>query len=260
MKTRFLSLVFFLILVPPVLAASGKRAGDVVRVRGVVEVTGPTRKVAAIPRLPLLEDDQMLTAAASRAKMLFRDDSVLTLGPESRLVIRQYLYNPAEKRADSIYELLDGSLRSVVGNASFRVVTPTAYAAARGTIFLVWYDRERKLTGVAVIEGEVEVGGVADGAGEILALTAGQMTLVGAGRPPESPVGFRLIGPERYALAGYLLDFGGDYLPRITSSARLSAVDLTRLDLVRSISMPPFGQPPSVGDQGTAVGMALNFP
>jgi len=171
-------------------ASASERAGDVVALRGEVLVEREPEVLPAAVQFVLLEDDSVVTREQARVKMLFRDDSILTLGPLSRLVVKQYLYSPEQKRADSIYELLDGKLRAVVGNARLKVVTPTAYAAARGTIFIVWYDPERQMTGVAVLEGEVEVGNIRPDTGEGRLIRAGQMTFVYTGEPPIDPLDF----------------------------------------------------------------------
>ena len=73
---------------------------------------------------------------ASRTKMRFIDDSILTLGENSRVSIKEYIYSK-DKGGKSIFNLLDGKMRSVVGKTRFEIHTPTAVAAARGTIILL---------------------------------------------------------------------------------------------------------------------------
>jgi hypothetical protein len=129
----------------------------------------------------------VVTRDKSRVKMLFRDDSILTLGANSKLVIKKYLYNPQSKRVESIYELADGRLRSVVGGAGFKVTTPTAFAAARGTIFTVAYNMETGTTEITVVEGSVEVKNInAEVAGSQV-VAAGQSTTVAGNKPPTPP-------------------------------------------------------------------------
>ncbi len=256
MMKRLFILMTLLAAAANALAATG--AGNVVRVRGDVEVTGPNRSLEARVGLVLNEADRVLTRERSRAKMLFRDDSILTLGENSVLSVRQYLYSPENKRADSIYELLDGRLRAVVGRGSFRVETPTAYAAARGTIFIIWYDPETRVTGVAVVEGEVEVGGITADTDNLLTLTEGQMTLVPAGSPPQPAEGFN---PNKIMKMTGLGDWSREYRPmRQPGPAAAREQPLASLDLVRLTLLPPFIQPPAAADQATAVGMTLNFP
>lgn len=255
---RLIIILTALLLAAAANALAAPEAGNVVRVRGEVEVKSPARSLKATVGLVLNEADRVLTHARSRAKMLFRDDSILTLGENSVLSVKQYLYSPENKRADSIYELLDGRLRAVVGRGSFRVETPTAYAAARGTIFIVWYDPEARVTGVAVVEGEVEVGSTTAETDNLLTLTEGQMTMVPAGSPPQPAEGFY---PNKILKMTGLGDWIREYRPmRRPAPVVAREQPLARLDLVRTTMLPPFSQPPAAADQATAVGMTLNFP
>jgi hypothetical protein len=165
-------------------AAAVEKAGDVVAVRGKAAIERKAGRVDARVAAALMESDNIVTRDKSRIKMLFRDDSILTLGANSKLIIKKYLSSPDPKRAESIYELADGRLRSVVGSSGFRVTTPTAFAAARGTIFTVAYNMETGTTEISVLEGSVEVRNInADVAGSRI-VRAGQSTTVSGGNPP----------------------------------------------------------------------------
>ncbi len=174
-------------------SASSDKAGDVVSLRGKAVVERAEKEIMAEKSLVLLEKDNVGTGEKSRIKMLFRDDSILALGSLSRLSVSRYLYSPEDKRAESVYELLDGKLRAVVGNSDFSVKSPTALAAARGTIFVVWYDSESNTTGVAVLEGEVQVRNIVRAVPGEQTLTAGQMTRVAGSSPPSKPEPFKVI-------------------------------------------------------------------
>ncbi|MFC1837872.1 FecR domain-containing protein, partial [Thermodesulfobacteriota bacterium] len=117
----------------------------------------------------------------------------LALGPMSRLSVSQYLYSSEDKRSESIYELLDGKLRAVVGSTEFSIKTPTAFAAARGTIFIIWYDAATNTTGLAVLEGSVVIKNIDGSVAGEQTLTAGQMTTVTGKNPPAFPENFKII-------------------------------------------------------------------
>ncbi len=180
---------FAALLAAPFASAAADKAGDIVSLRGKAVIKRLTKKdISATPKTPLLESDQVITLEKSRMKMLFRDDSVLTLGANSKLIIRKYLYSPENKRSESIYELADGKLRAVVGSKEFTVTTPTALTAARGTVFITWYDKGKDSTGVAVIEGSVLVQSSDETIKGSRTLTAGQMVFVPVHQPPGTPV------------------------------------------------------------------------
>ena len=185
--------VFFLTVPAAAFSAANDKAGDVVAIRGSAMVQREETEFRAEKKLVLLEKDYVETGEKSRLKMLFRDDSILALGSMSRLSVNQYLYSPEEKRSESIYELLDGKLRAVVGSADFSVKTPTAFAAARGTIFVVWYDPETESTLVAVLEGEVFIRNIDESVGGGQTVSAGQMVKIAGNTPPTIPEAFQII-------------------------------------------------------------------
>lgn len=175
---------------PP--AAAADKAGDVVSVRGRAVIEHKDNRENARVAAALRESDSVVTRDKARVKMLFRDDSILTLGANSRLVIRKYLSSPGSKRAESIYELADGRLRSVVGSPGFKVTTPTAFAAARGTVFTVFYNMETGTTEITVLEGSVEVRNINAEIAGTQVVAAGQSSTVSGDKPPTPP---RPAGP-----------------------------------------------------------------
>jgi len=189
-----LSGIILLLSVPAaVFAADQDKAGNVVSLRGEAVVERADKELPAENKFTLLEMDSVATKEHSRVKMLFRDDSIFNLGAMSKLSVSKYLYNPVDKRAESVYDLLDGKLRAVVGNADLAIKTPTAFAAARGTIFIIWYNPAANTTGLAVLEGSVVIKNADGSVGGEQTLTAGQMTKVTGKNPPSLPEGFRII-------------------------------------------------------------------
>jgi hypothetical protein len=191
MKTRYLIEMIFTALaalaVTAAPAVAVEKAGDVVSVRGKAVIERKSGKEDARVASALLESDSVVTRDKSRVKMLFRDDSILTLGANSKLVIKKYLYSPESKRAESIYELADGRLRSVVGSSGFKVTTPTAFAAARGTVFTVSYNMETGATEITVLEGSVEVMNINAEIAGMQVVAAGQSTTIMGNTPPTQP-------------------------------------------------------------------------
>ncbi len=108
--------------------------GAVVALRGSAVIDRDAKKIEARVKEGIQLKDIVQTGQRSRTKMLFIDDSVLTMGENSRMVIKEFVYSK-DKRTRSIFNLMDGKMRSVVGRAEFEVQTPTAVAAARGTVF-----------------------------------------------------------------------------------------------------------------------------
>ena len=92
--------------------------------------------------------DVIETQADSRAKALFEDDSILTVGENSRVEVSEYIYDPANNQRSSVLRMIQGKARALVGKlfaglgSRFEVHTPTAVAAARGTYFVVWIEEK----------------------------------------------------------------------------------------------------------------------
>jgi hypothetical protein len=209
LRIAILLAVAALVTAPPAFAAAEK-AGDIISVRGKAIVVRPSSRIKAKRRTPVWQSDTIYTRRRSRLKILFKDDSVFTLGSRSRLLIKNYIQHPeSKKRNRSIYELADGKLRAVVGKTRFRVTTPTAFAAARGTVFVTWYDSAQDRTGLAVIEGSVQAKNINEAIKGSRTVTAGQMLWVPAHQPPGMPVPIDLTGPAGKIIA----ELGGDDTP-----------------------------------------------
>lgn len=140
---RDIACLFFgitFILIVTTTFSSAQEAGEVLAVKKDVYVTGETGQDRAEPQMPLMMKDTVETGEESRTKLYFSDDSILNLGELSKVEIEEYMYSPEKKRSKSIYRLVDGSMRVVVGNSDLEVHTDTAVAAARGTKFIIWTE------------------------------------------------------------------------------------------------------------------------
>lgn len=237
MKHFFFLLIMPAALLAPDAAAGADKAGDVVRLRGTAVIQRDARTLPVRVRSELRIQDAVQTRSQSRVKMLFLDDSVLTLGENSRLIVQQHLSKAADGPARSLYHLIDGRLKAVVGRTGFMVRTPTAFAAARGTVFRIWYDAEAGSTGVEVLEGLVEVSNVREEIAGSQMVNAGQFTIVprdGPPSPPQSSSGQRGEGQEE--------DAGGPEPSPSGESAQESLRD-SFLGLVPGV--PPIEQVPA---------------
>jgi ferric-dicitrate binding protein FerR (iron transport regulator) len=148
------------------IAYSAEPAGQVLAVKNnVFRIRGESRDNAR-PKMDLLMKDAVETDKQSRAKLFFMDDSILNIGELSRVQVEEYMYNPEKQRSRSIYSLIDGSIKVVVGRSDLEVHTASAVAAARGTKFIMWNmvtakerekgDKAKKQTCVLTLEGKVE--------------------------------------------------------------------------------------------------------
>jgi hypothetical protein len=145
--------------------------------------------------------DIIETQKESRTKALFIDDSVLTVGENSRIEITEFVFNPHDSMRSAIINLVGGKLRALVGKvfaesgSRFEIHTPTAVAAARGTYFVVWLGDTGR-TGVANIGEHGRVEFTSHGATVIL--QAGEFSEEREDGPTV-PVPFRMSGSDVFA-------------------------------------------------------------
>ena len=92
-------------------------------------------------------------------------------------------------RGKSLFNLLDGKMRAVVGKTRFEVKTPTVVAAARGTVILFETGSQngQPFTRITCLEGIVDVRSLTDTGAEPVMLSPGQSILVMSGQPMPAP-------------------------------------------------------------------------
>ena len=127
--------------------AGASVAGDTI---GVVRIASGEATVArgdktlpAAPGLKLQVGDTLGTGRDGSLGVILRDDSVLSIGPGSRLVLRSFLFSPSEEKFDLVARITRGTMAYLSGligklapeNARFE--TPTATIGIRGTRFAV---------------------------------------------------------------------------------------------------------------------------
>lgn len=173
--------VLLLLSFLPDLAVAGA-IGKVVAVRGTTVIERGGQEIAAKVNLDLEVSDSIRTAESAKIKLLFTDGSILTLGAKTHLVVKEFIDGKGE-RGKSLFNLLDGKMRSVVGHTEFEVATPTAVAAARGTV--IYFDvsalNSRPVTTIVCLEGVIDVTSLLAGVPGATVLTAGNMVIVKTG-------------------------------------------------------------------------------
>jgi len=94
----------------------------------------------------LFRKDIIRTGAASTVGIMFDDNTILSLGPDSEIVIDQYVFAPEKGVFSMIARMVRGTasyLSGIIGHQSPESVkfrTPEATIGIRGTHFLVKVD------------------------------------------------------------------------------------------------------------------------
>lgn len=137
--------------------------------------------------------DEIRTGTPGRLRIVFEDDSVITVSDDSHLVMDQHVFDPSRGVARSLIGLLRGKLSTLVsdhyhtaGN-QYEVRTHTAVAGVRGTEFVMTYDAQAEVTEVVGLSGQVSVHSVLDPTGPGVLVTAHETTTVTRSQPPTPP-------------------------------------------------------------------------
>jgi hypothetical protein len=141
--------------------------------KATVESGGQSRE--ALAGEELFEGDAVVTGPGAKVKVLFRDDSLVTIAADTRLEVSAYMVDPASKLRKSVLTVAKGKVLSLVSrvfanpSSMFEVRTKTAVAGVRGTRFIVESgdagDRVATLEGTVAVRKTGAAGEVSVGAG-----------------------------------------------------------------------------------------------
>lgn len=202
-------------------------AGIALAVQGTVTMQPATMT----PPVPLRQFDEigplsiLDSQAGSRCKILYADDSLLTLGDNSRLEVTEQSYRTGSDQRAFVAHLTRGSVRALVArqfegdNSTFEIDAGTSAVTARGTYFVTWVngkppagkrppDEEgmemEGASGVANI-GRTGVVAFTSGGATVLVLP-GQFSIALPGAPPSMPTSIQTnIVPVGSAISGTVL-------------------------------------------------------
>jgi hypothetical protein len=127
-------------------ATASDSIGIVKSMDGEVFLVGPHRTLSAAPNMKIRQGDTIKTGATSSAGLIFHDDTVVSLGPNSELAIENFQFNPADRELSFVSRLLKGTFCFITGQIAklapnkVKFETPEATLGVRGTKFLVKID------------------------------------------------------------------------------------------------------------------------
>lgn len=141
------ALVAFMLTVPANAVPAeeiGTMALSVARVVGTPPGAG-ARPLGVGTRVVL--DEEVSTGAQSRAEVLFRDQTSLSLGANTTVVLDRFVFDPASGSGELALGMTQGALRFIGGTLSDTrpalVTTPTATIGIRGSSALITTDGQQ---------------------------------------------------------------------------------------------------------------------
>ena len=112
-------------------------------VSGTIKVARKDSVLDASPGMNLFASDRIVSSADGAAGIVFKDGTLVTVGPASELTLRDYAFEPKIARYQFSMYLAKGTAIYSSGKIgklapeSVRVDTPTATVGVRGTRFIV---------------------------------------------------------------------------------------------------------------------------
>ena len=253
MKKTFILLIAFLLLTAAANADAADEIGKIVALRGKATTERNNTLIETKLKDSILLIDTVATKEASRTKMLFVDDSVLTIGENTRVVIKEFVYRK-EDRGRAIFNLIDGKMRAVVGRSYFEVHTPTVAAAARGTVIFIETGEKdgKKYTSVISLEGTVDVRSIDPTVTGTVVLTPGMMITARQGQALPAPVHAPKEAVQASGMTKVSLSAKTDSAQAIAETLRTVSMapkidQLPQLPVVPVVPVPPLKSPVSIG-------------
>jgi hypothetical protein len=115
----------------------------------------------------LYHNELIETLEESATEILFLDDSTLSLGPNSSIVLDEFVYDPDPTNSSFVVTITEGALRftsGVLPSDSYKINTPVATIGIRGTVIDLVVDRKTGADGtvhtsveLSVVEGEANM-------------------------------------------------------------------------------------------------------
>ena len=127
-------------------AADPAPIGTVKSVSGDARIARAGQEIKAEAGAALQQQDVLKTGADGALGVTFRDNSTVSLGPNSDLAVETFVFEPAEKKFGFVSRMTRGTALFVSGAMaklapeSVSVATPTSTIGVRGTKFLVEVD------------------------------------------------------------------------------------------------------------------------
>lgn len=123
--------------------AQEEAIGFVKTVAGDATVTDGGKAVKAVPGTPIRLNSVLKTGAKGTMGVTFKDNQVMSFGPDTELTVDEYLYAPAKGDLKFAASMSKGTLNVVSGiiaklkPEAVSLKTPTGQIGVRGTNYVV---------------------------------------------------------------------------------------------------------------------------
>ena len=132
--------------------------GEVTALSGSAQLLRQSETIAVARGAKVNEKDLLKTAARSKAQVVLKDDTVITIGPQSEYLFERYTESGD---AEVVMQLKRGFFKTVTGKIGkiapqrFKIKTKAATIGIRGTQFMAYVNDDEEKIGC--IQGEIIV-------------------------------------------------------------------------------------------------------
>ena len=136
-------LILFVLSAGPAVPAESPIIGVVRTVKGTAYILRNQQVIPATVGFKLRVNDGFQTKADGSLGLILRDDSLLSMGPNSQLILDKFVYAPQEGKLGFLIKILRGTanyISGLIGKLSpgtAKFETPVATIGIRGTHFVV---------------------------------------------------------------------------------------------------------------------------
>ena len=141
MKVGYCLILLVLVIALPIWAA--EEAGMIKTVKGTTNIERGSQKITAKAGMVVVAGDRIVTGANGSFGITLRDNTLLTAGPNSKIVINNFAFNSTTHAGIVDASVKRGTLSVVSGKIAkqspdaVKFRTPAAILGVRGTEFVI---------------------------------------------------------------------------------------------------------------------------
>ncbi len=138
--------VLLMVLMLPGYSLAEGEIGSIKMLKGKVFIIRGGIALPAEVGAAVFQDDLLKTGYDGALGVILKDDTTLSLGPDSELSLQEYVFEPKESRFSVVLRILKGTfvyMSGVIGKLapdSIRLETPDSTIAVRGTRLMIKVD------------------------------------------------------------------------------------------------------------------------
>ena len=137
------ALLLALLMASPALGQEPPPAGRIKLAAGMAFVVHEGRRIPATVGTPVYEQDSLATGVDGRVGVTLRDDTRLSIGPQTTIEISRFVYAQADSQFAFVLRVVRGVVAYVSGRIAklspdaVRLETPSAIIGVRGTRLVI---------------------------------------------------------------------------------------------------------------------------